>query len=52
MLLEEMTKVHKPSVTYEDFFVAKNKQVGICTKHINICHHFLRDTVEDKDIDI
>ena len=22
------------------------------TKHIDICHHFLRDMVEDKDMDI
>ena len=22
------------------------------TKHINLCHHFLRDVVDDRDIDI
>ena len=51
-----MTEVKKPSVIYEDdkgaFFLAKNRQVGIPTKHTDICHHFLRDMVEDKYIDI
>ena len=56
MLLGKMTKVEKPSIIYEDNqgekFLAKNRQVGICTKHIDICHQFLRDMVEEKDIDI
>ena len=51
-----MTEVQKPSVLYEDnqgaIFLAKNRQVGIRTKRIDICHHFLRDMVGDKDIDI
>ena len=42
--------------TYKDnqgtIFLAKNMKVGICTKYIDICHHFLWDIVEDKDIDI
>ena len=54
MLLEEMTKVQKPSVIYEDnqgaILLAKNRKVVLRTKHINIPHHFLRDMVEDKDI--
>ena len=56
ILREEMTEVQKPSVVYEDnqgeIFLEKNMQVGMCTKHIDICHHFLRYKVEDKDIDI
>ena len=56
MLLREMTKVQKPSVIFEDnqgaIFLVKNRQVGICKKHIDISHHFLRDMVEHKDIDI
>ena len=56
MLLEEMTEVGKPSVIYEDnqgvIFLAKNRQVGIRKKHIDIRHNFLRDMVEEKDIDI
>ena len=49
MLLGEMSKVQNPSVIYEDnqgdIFIAKNRQVGILTEHIDICHNFLRDLV-------
>ena len=38
MFLGEMTKVKKPSIIYEDnkgaIFLAKNRQIGICTKQI------------------
>ena len=48
--------MEKPSVIYEGnqgaIFLAKNRQVGIRTKHIDIRHRFLRDMVEEKDIDI
>ena len=51
-----MAEVQKPSVVYEDnrgaIFLAKNRQVVIRTKRIDICHHFLKDMVEDNDIDI
>ena len=51
-----MTKVQKTSVIYEGnqgiIFLEKNRQVRICTKHVDICHHFLRDVVEEKDIGI
>ena len=54
IFLVEMTEVQKPSVIYEDnqgaIFLANISQVGICTKHIDICHHFLQDIVEGKDI--
>ena len=56
MLLGNITEVEKPSVIYEENqsanFLAKNRQVGICTKHIDICHHFLQEMEEEKDIDI
>ena len=56
MLMGEMTEVKNPSVIYDDnqgaIFLEKSRQVGIRTKHIDICHHFLHDMVEDKDIDI
>ena len=55
MLLGEMTKVEKPSVIYDNqgaIFLARNRQVGICTNKINILHHFLWDMVQEKDIDI
>ena len=48
--------MQKPSVVYEDnqgaIFVANNRQVGMRTKNIDIRHHFLRDVLEDKDMDI
>ena len=56
MLLEETIEVKNPSVIYRDnqgaIFLANNRQLGMRTKHIDICHHILRDVVEDKDIDI
>ena len=56
MFLVEMKKMQNLSIIYEDnqgtIFLAKNMKVGICTKYIDICHHFLWDIVEDKDIDI
>ena len=56
MFLGEMKKVKKLSVIYEDnqgaIFLENNRQIGICTRHIDICHHFLQDMVEERDIDI
>ena len=56
MLLREMTKLQKPSFVCEynqaAIFLAKNRQVGICTKHIDIYHNFLQDVVKYKDIDV
>ena len=50
MLLEEMTEVQKPSVVYEEnkeeIFLANNIQVGMCTNHIDICHHLNRYCAE------
>ena len=49
-----MTEGKNSSVIYEDdqgmIFIAKNRQVDIRKKHIDIRHHFLRDMVEEKDI--
>ena len=56
ILLGEMAKVENPYVIHENsrgnIFLAKNRQVGIHTKHIGISHHFLQKMVEEKDIDI
>ena len=45
-----------PSVIYEynqdAIFLAKNRQVDICTKNIDICNHFLQDMVEENYIDV
>ena len=54
MSLEEMTEVQNLSVVYKDnqgsILLAKNRQVGMRTKNIDIRHHFLRDMAENKDI--
>ena len=51
-----MAEVEKPSIIYNDsqgvISLANNRQVCICTKHTDIRHHFLRDIVEENDIDI
>ena len=47
MLLEEMTEVQNTSVIYEN-----NQGAIFLSKNIDICHYFLRNIVEDKDIDI
>ena len=56
MLLGEMTEVKKSFVIYENnqgaIFLAKKRQVGIHTKHIDIHHHFLRDMLEERYIEI
>ena len=56
ILPEETYEVQKPAIVQKDnqgvIFLSKNKQVGMRTKHINICHHFMRDATEEKDMDI
>ena len=56
MLLEEMTEFQNPSVMYQDnqgaILLAKNRQAVMCTNHIDIRRHFMRNIVEDKDINI
>ena len=53
MLLQEITEFWKPEIMQEDnqgaIFLAKNRQVGMRTKHTNIRHHFMRYMVEGKD---
>ena len=48
--------MQNPSIIYEEnqgtIILEDNRKVGICTKHIDICHHFMWDIVEDKYIDI
>ena len=56
MLLKEMIEVQKPAVVYKEnqisIFLGNSTQVGMWTKHSNICHHFLRDIVDNEDMDI
>ena len=51
-----MARVQIPEVVYEDsqgdILLAKNRQVGMRTKYIDICHHFLRDMLEDNEMNI
>ena len=51
-----MSRVQILDVVYEDsqgdILVAKNRQVGMRTKHIDMRHHFLRDMLEDNDMNI
>ena len=53
-MTEEITEVQNTSVIYEDnqgaILLAKNRQVGIHKKHINIHHNFMTDMLGDKDI--
>ena len=52
MLLQEITEFWKPEIMQEDnqgaIFLAKNRQVGMSTKHTNIRHHFMREIVEGR----
>ena len=53
MLLQEISEAQKPAILHKGnqwtIFIAKNRQVGMSTDHINICHHFLSDMVKDKE---
>jgi hypothetical protein len=45
-----------PGIIYEDnegaIFLAKNQQVGMRTKHIDVKYHFIRDLVADNYLDL
>ena len=51
-----MSRVQIPDVVYEDsqgeILLAKNRQVGMRTKYIDMRHHFLRDVLEENDMNI
>ena len=56
MLVHELTgQLHKATI-YEDnvgaIYLFKNQQVGARTKHIDIRHHFIRNHLEDKRLEI
>jgi hypothetical protein len=55
-LLREVMNMNLPAIIYEDnlgaIYLTKNQQVSTRTKHIDIRHHFLRDLVQDKRIEI
>ena len=53
MLLGELNLVDLPGVIVEDnqgaIFLANNKQVSQCTKHIDLKHHFIREFIGKTD---
>ena len=56
-LLDELTtKQEKPSLLYEDntgaIFLAKNSQVSGRTKHIDTRHHFIRQLIQEKRLEV
>jgi len=55
-LIEELTGVKEPAIIYEDnlgaIFLCKNQQVSSRTKHIDVRHHYMRNLLEDKRLEI
>ena len=56
MFLQELGFGVMPGIIFEDnegaIFLAKNQQVGMRTKHIDVKYHFIRDLVADNFLDI
>ena len=56
MFLQELGIGKMPGIIYEDnegaIFLAKNQQVGMRTKHIDVKYHFIRDLVADNYLDL
>jgi hypothetical protein len=55
-LLEEITGQVLTAIIYEDnlgaIYLTKNQQVSSRTKHIDIRHHYMRDLLDEKRLDI
>jgi len=55
-LLNELTGVNLTAIVYEDnlgaIFLCKNQQVSSRTKHIDVRHHYMRDLIDNKRLDI
>ena len=56
MFLQEVGVGKIPGIIFEDnegaIFLAKNSQVGMRTKHIDVKYHFVRDLIQNKYLDI
>ena len=56
MFLQEIGIGIMPGLIYEDnegaIFLAKNQQVGMRTKHIDVKYHFIRDLVQENYLEI
>ena len=48
--------INKPTIIYEDnmgaIFIATNRVLGARTKHIDVRYHFVKDAIEDGDIEV
>jgi hypothetical protein len=55
-LITEITGEMKTAIIYEDnlgaIFLLKNQQISQRTKHIDIRHHYMRNLMEDKRIEV
>jgi len=55
-LLYEITGVRLMAIVYEDnlgaIYLTRNQQVSARTKHIDIRHHYMRDFLSEKRMDI
>ena len=56
MFLQEVGVGEILGIIFEDnegaIFLAKNSQVGMCTKHIDVKYHIIRDLINNKYLDI
>jgi hypothetical protein len=55
-LIKELTGIEMTAIIYEDnlgaIYLTKNQQVSVRTKHIDVRHHFLRDLLQEKKLDV
>jgi hypothetical protein len=55
-LIKEITGVMESAIVYEDnlgaIYLLKNSQISQRTKHIDIRHHYLRDLMDEKRLDV
>jgi hypothetical protein len=56
-LIQEITGIKPPpALIYEDnlgaMFLAKNAQVSARTKHIDVRHHYIRDLIKEKKLEL
>ena len=56
MFLQEVGVGEIPGIIFEDnegaIFLAKNSQVGMRTKHIDVKYHYIRDLMQNKYLEI
>jgi hypothetical protein len=56
LLLEQKQKIEKPTILYMDnqsaIAIARKPEFHDRSKHIEICHHFLRQKVDDEELEL